>query len=134
MTNTPVHYKLTQVNSLWSKGPVGVCSMQNTTDNRSIALQIEAIFRDGRVEVTDAENPRNNQVSIGKVAADASLYNLLLVKAGKERLAEEIDKQIEKQIGEKLGDKAPSGIKDMIKKPKDLIKGLGGLLGGKEKE
>ena len=57
-----------------------------------------------------------------------------LIKAGKERLADEIDKQIEEHIGGKLGDKAPSEIKDMIKKPKDLLKGLGGLLGGKEKE
>jgi hypothetical protein len=52
-----------------------------------------------------------------------------LVKAGKEKLAGEIDKQVEKQ----LGDKVPEELKDVIKEPKDLIKkGLGGLLGGKE--
>jgi len=55
-----------------------------------------------------------------------------LVKAGKERLSEEIDKQVEKQLGDKLGDKVPEELKDVIKEPKDLIKGLGGLLGGKE--
>lgn len=52
-----------------------------------------------------------------------------LVKAGKDRMAEEIDKQVEKQ----LGDKVPEELKGVIKKPEDLIKkGLGGLLGGKE--
>jgi hypothetical protein len=56
-----------------------------------------------------------------------------LVKAGKDRLAEEIDKQIDKQLGDKLGDKVPEELKDVIKEPKDLIKkGLGGLLGGKK--
>ena len=53
-----------------------------------------------------------------------------LVKAGKDRLAEEIDKQVEKQ----LGDKVPGELKDVIKEPKDLIKGIGGLLGGKKEE
>ncbi len=53
-----------------------------------------------------------------------------LVKAGKERLTEEIDKQVEKQ----LGDKVPEELKGVIKEPKDLMKGLGGLLGGKEKD
>ena len=32
------------------------------------------------IQVTDAKKPQNNQVSIGKIAADASLYNLLLGK------------------------------------------------------
>jgi hypothetical protein len=57
-----------------------------------------------------------------------------LVKAGKERLSQEIDKQVEKQLGDKLGDKVPEELKDVIKEPKDLIKGLGGLLGGKKEE
>jgi uncharacterized protein (TIGR03546 family) len=58
-----------------------------------------------------------------------------LVKAGKDRLAEEIDKQVEKQLGDKLGDKVPEELKGVIKEPKDLIKkGLGGLLGGKEED
>jgi len=57
-----------------------------------------------------------------------------LVKAGKDRLAEEIDKQIDKQFGDKLGDKVPEELKDVIKEPKDLIKGIGGLLGGKKEE
>ena len=56
-----------------------------------------------------------------------------LVKAGKERLSQEIDKQVEKQLGDKLGDKVPEELKDVIKEPKDLIKkGLGGLLGEKK--
>jgi len=55
-----------------------------------------------------------------------------LVKAGKERLSEEIDKQIDKQLGDELGDKVPEELKDVIKEPKDLIKDLGGLLGGKK--
>ncbi|MHC4436710.1 MAG: DUF2062 domain-containing protein [Planctomycetota bacterium] len=53
-----------------------------------------------------------------------------LVKAGKDRLAEEIDKQIDKQ----LGDKVPEELKDVIKEPKDLIKGIGGLLGEKKED
>jgi uncharacterized protein (TIGR03546 family) len=53
-----------------------------------------------------------------------------LVKAGQERLSEEIDKQLEKQ----LGDKVPEELKDAIKKPGELLKGLGGLLGGKKEE
>jgi uncharacterized protein (TIGR03546 family) len=56
-----------------------------------------------------------------------------LVKAGKDKLAEEVDKQVEKQLGDKLGEKVPEELKGVIKEPKDLIKkGLGGLLGGKE--
>jgi uncharacterized protein (TIGR03546 family) len=54
----------------------------------------------------------------------------VLVKAGKEKLAEELDKQVEKQ----LGDKVPEELKGVIKEPKDIIKGLGGLLGGKKEE
>jgi len=58
-----------------------------------------------------------------------------LVKAGKDRLAEEIDKQIDKQLGDELGEKVPEELKDVIKEPKDLIKkGLGGLLGGKDED
>ena len=53
-----------------------------------------------------------------------------LVKAGQERLSAEIDKQ----LGDKLGDKVPEEVKDALKKPKDLLEGLGGLLGGKKEE
>ncbi|MBN1509565.1 MAG: hypothetical protein JW955_22140 [Sedimentisphaerales bacterium] len=58
-------------------------------------------------------------------------FKQALVKAGKDRLAGELDKQVEKQ----LGDKVPAGVKDAIKKPAtDIVDGLGGLLGGKKKE
>lgn len=54
-----------------------------------------------------------------------------LVKAGKDRLANEIDKQ----IGEQLGDKVPQEMQETLKKPAgELLNGLGGLLGGKKKE
>jgi uncharacterized protein (TIGR03546 family) len=54
-----------------------------------------------------------------------------LVKAGKDRLAEEVNKQVEKQ----LGDKVPEELKGVIKKPEGLLKeGLGGLLGGKKED
>ena len=53
-----------------------------------------------------------------------------LVKAGKQRLADEIDKQVEKQ----LGDKVPGEFGEILKKPGGLLKGLGGLLGGDKKE
>ncbi|MDT8302620.1 MAG: hypothetical protein RQ760_14135 [Sedimentisphaerales bacterium] len=59
-------------------------------------------------------------------------FKKALVQAGKDRLANEIDSQLGKQIDEKLGDKVPEEIKDALKKPEGLLKGLGGLLGGKE--
>jgi uncharacterized protein (TIGR03546 family) len=55
-----------------------------------------------------------------------------LVEAGKQRLADEIDKRLGKELDKTLGDKVPSEIKDVLKKPEGLIKGLGGLLKGKE--
>ncbi|MCP4259796.1 MAG: hypothetical protein GY774_20130 [Planctomycetes bacterium] len=57
-----------------------------------------------------------------------------LVQAGKDRLANEIDNKLGKEIDDKLGDKVPVEIKDALKKPDELIKGLGGLLGGKKEE
>jgi uncharacterized protein (TIGR03546 family) len=59
-------------------------------------------------------------------------FKKALVQAGKERLANEIDSQLGKQIDEKLGDKVPEEIKDALKKPEGILKGLGGLLGGKD--
>jgi uncharacterized protein (TIGR03546 family) len=56
-----------------------------------------------------------------------------LVKAGKAKLAEEIDRQIEKQLGEEV----PGEVGDVLKKPGGLIEGIGGLFGGdrdKQKE
>ena len=60
----------------------------------------------------------------------AKQFKDTLFKAGRERASEEIDKQLEK-IDEKLGDKIPDEVK---KGAKELIKGLGGLLGGKDNE
>lgn len=61
-----------------------------------------------------------------------------LVEAGKERLQNELQKQIDDKLGdkldEKLGDKIPTVIKDALKKPDELIKGIGDLFGGKKKE
>jgi hypothetical protein len=51
-----------------------------------------------------------------------------LIKAGKDRLAQEIDKQIDKALEEKLGDKVPDEIKDVLKKPGGLLEGLDGIL------
>jgi len=61
-------------------------------------------------------------------------FKSALVQAGKDRLANEIDSQLGKQIDEKLGDKVPEEIKDALKKPDGLLKGIGGLLGGKKEE
>lgn len=52
-----------------------------------------------------------------------------LVEAGKERLQGEVQKQLD----DTLGDKVPTELKDAIK-PEGLIKGLGGLLGGKKED
>jgi len=50
-----------------------------------------------------------------------------LVKAGKERLQKEVDSKIQEEIGDK--------VPEELKKPaEDLLKGLGGLLGGKKEE
>jgi len=69
-----------------------------------------------------------------RLAFDAgNLRNQLkeaLVKAGKEKLAGELDRQIQKQLGKGLGDKVPGELGEALRKPGDLIKGLGGLLGG----
>jgi uncharacterized protein (TIGR03546 family) len=57
-------------------------------------------------------------------------FKSALVKAGRTRLANEIDKQ----LGEKLGDKVPEDVKDVLKVPQDLTKRLGDLFGGKSDE
>jgi uncharacterized protein (TIGR03546 family) len=54
-----------------------------------------------------------------------------LVKAGKQRLAEEIDKQIGSRLDGKLNGTLPKDVKDVLKSPEDLTKRLKGLLGGK---
>ena len=51
-----------------------------------------------------------------------------LVEAGKERLNQEL----QKQLNDKLGDKLPTEIKDVIKKPDNIIKGIGDIFGGKK--
>ena len=56
-------------------------------------------------------------------------FQSALVEAGKERLNQEI----QKQLNDKLGDKLPAEIKDIIKTPDNIIKGIGDLLGGKKK-
>jgi uncharacterized protein (TIGR03546 family) len=63
-------------------------------------------------------------------------FKQALVKAGKERLANEVDKQLSEQIDEQLGEDVPDEVKEVLKKPDELLKkGLGDLLGGdKEKE
>jgi len=58
-----------------------------------------------------------------------------LVAAGKQRLGQEVDKQIQQQLGGKLGDKLPTEVKDKLQgSGKDIVEGLGGLLGGKKKQ
>lgn len=69
------------------------------------------------------------------------IFKNAAIEAGKKRLQQEVDKQkeklgeeIDKQIEKGLGDKAPDEIKDALKGSKDLLDGLGGLLGGKKKD
>lgn len=61
-------------------------------------------------------------------------FKQALVKAGKEALMREIDEQLGEKLDGKLGEKLPDGMKDALDKPKDLIKGLGGLLGGEDEK
>jgi hypothetical protein len=51
-----------------------------------------------------------------------------LAEAGKQRLQEELDKRLK----ETLGDKVPDELKKALRKPSDLIEGLGGLLKKKD--
>jgi hypothetical protein len=60
-----------------------------------------------------------------------SEFKNALVKAGKDKLAGEMDKHIDEQIDKNLGDKAPDELKDALKKSKGL---LDGLLGEKDKK
>jgi hypothetical protein len=58
-----------------------------------------------------------------------------LVAAGKQRLQQEVDKQVQQHLGDKLDGKIPADLQDKLKAPaKDLVDGLGGLLGGKKKQ
>jgi len=57
-------------------------------------------------------------------------FKTALAEAGKQRLKEEIDEQLQ----DKLGGKVPDQVKEALKKPGDLIKGLGGLLQKKKEE
>jgi uncharacterized protein (TIGR03546 family) len=58
-----------------------------------------------------------------------------LVAAGKQRLQQEIDTQLQKHLGDKLDGKLPADLQDKLKAPsKDLVEGLGGLLGGRRKQ
>ncbi|HPC95458.1 MAG TPA: hypothetical protein PLU87_10970 [Sedimentisphaerales bacterium] len=62
-------------------------------------------------------------------------FKQALVKAGKDRLQKEIDAKLQEQLGDKLGDKVPEQLKDTLKAPgKNIVEGLGGLLGGKKKD
>ena len=63
-------------------------------------------------------------------------FQQALVKAGKERALQEVNKQVQKQLDGKLGEKLPTQLKDAIKKPdsKGLMDSVGGLLGGKKKQ
>jgi len=54
-----------------------------------------------------------------------------LVKAGKDRLIKEIDDKLGDKLDEKLGDKVPDELKQTLKKPTELIKGL---FGDKDKD
>jgi len=56
-----------------------------------------------------------------------------LVEAGKERLIKEIDGKLGEKLDKEFGDKVPDEIKDTLK-PKKIVEGLKGLLGGKDDE
>lgn len=60
-------------------------------------------------------------------------FQKALVAAGKERLNQELQKQLDKALGDEVM-KLPAKVKDVIKDPGGLIKGIGGLLGGDKKE
>lgn len=54
-----------------------------------------------------------------------------LLAAGKQRLQQEIDTQLQKHLGDKL----PTDLTDKLQAPaKDLVEGLGGLLGGRQRQ
>jgi hypothetical protein len=55
-----------------------------------------------------------------------------LVEAGKQRLSQEIDKQLSGQLDKALGDNVPDELKETLKKPGELLEGLGGLFNKKK--
>jgi uncharacterized protein (TIGR03546 family) len=58
-------------------------------------------------------------------------FKQALAKAGKDRLMKEVDTKLQEQLGEQV----PEELKGTIEKPaKDIVEGLGGLLGGKKEE
>ena len=50
-----------------------------------------------------------------------------LVEAGKQRLMKEVDDQLGEQIDKAIGDNIPDELKNKLKKPQELLDGLGGL-------
>jgi uncharacterized protein (TIGR03546 family) len=58
-------------------------------------------------------------------------FKQALAKAGKDRALKEFNDRVGTKIEEKIGDKVPGEIKDSIKDANGILKGLGGLLGGK---
>ena len=59
-------------------------------------------------------------------------FKQALVKAGKQKLTQEIDKQLSGQLDKALGDKVPDELKETLKKPGELLNGLGGLFNKKK--
>ena len=51
-------------------------------------------------------------------------FKKALINAGKQKVADEVNKQIDEQLDKQLGDKAPSELKDAIKKSPGLLDGL----------
>lgn len=104
------------------KGVLGLGS-ETTSDALSTLNELNTTIR----IVGPTASPR----IVFDVKGLAKKFKDALLKAGKEKIADEIDKQIDEQLGGKLGEKVPDELKGVLDKPKDLIKkGLGGLLGG----
>lgn len=59
-------------------------------------------------------------------------FQKALVAAGKDRIQQELQKQLDDKLGDQLGEKMPTEVKEVIKDPAGLLKGVGGLLGGKK--
>jgi len=95
-------------------------------DSKSVARMFDAL-KTFETEIQLTGPTTRPQLSFDTDAITEQ-FKKALAEAGKERLKQEIDNQFQK----KLGDKVPNQVKEVLEKPGDLVKGLGGLFNKKK--
>lgn len=77
--------KDTKVKNYASEKMTNINGAEVNIDEIGLSL-VNGSLSAGGIQVTDSENPANNQLSVGKIAADASVYDLFLGKVYMEKL------------------------------------------------